>query len=133
MSTSIYPHGTGFAHAQAAAVHDFGDHPQGRRDLVKQCSDFPATQNRWQASCRFCPNRVEGPEVGLQHLLVEEDEGIQVLVLCGRCHATIHREVCKERLHVGRTQLRRMPPSAGPTVEAKERHSPRPVGALGAA
>lgn len=63
----------------------------------------------------------------LKDVAIQEDEGVQGLVLCGRRHMAFHRKVFQEGLYLGGSHAGGMPHA----VESDEEAYPVAVGLLG--
>jgi hypothetical protein len=73
------------------------------------------------------PHSLEAAKVNLQHLLVQEHQRIERLILRAGGHVALHRQVRQELLDFGRAQLARMPLA----VEQDELPGPVEVARLG--
>src|SRR5262245_3906761 len=65
-------------------------------DAAEDARHLLRPQDDWQPLAAPRPQRVDRPEVNIEHPAVEEDEGVESLVLGGGRHATVRCQVGKE-------------------------------------
>ena len=119
------------ADAQPAAIHEHGDQPERRWDLVHDQGDFATAEDRRKPSRGARAHRVEGTRIDLEHLLVEKHDRVHRLILRGGGDLPLDGEMRQTRLHLRRAHRTRMPPSVASSVKALEGHDPHPIRLFG--
>jgi hypothetical protein len=115
--------------AQAAAVQQPGHELKDAVAPLHALEDgrhLLRRQHHGQPLRTPCPHRVEAAEVDLQHLLVQEHQGIEGLVLRAGRDLPVHGQVGEELLHLGGAHRARMPL----VVEVDEARDPLDVALL---
>lgn len=132
----------GVHHAERAALHQPkpGAVQQANHQAVHgpifHCGENPSNlslrQHRRKTDRPLRPYGIELPEFPLDDVAKQEDEGIECLILRGRCDAATDGEVGKKRLDMLGRHVQRMDPISGlRSMESEEPLDPTHVGLLG--
>ena len=95
---------------QSGAVEQRGDKPWHTLQLPQDSPHFVGTQNDRDVYGSLRTRRgSDDTKVLSQHLVVQEQDGAERLILCRRCDVPLHSKGRKERSYVWRAQLPRVP------------------------
>jgi len=107
----LHPQAQPLHEAQSAAVEQACYQPGSALELRQQCTHLGTGQNHRQALGSNRAGDVGQPgQIDFQHVPVQEQQCLQRLVLRGRAHLAVHREMRQELLDLGRAELARVPP-----------------------
>ena len=94
----------------AGAVEETRHEPLDALHLLKQRTRLATREHHRQPARTFGPDqRIEPVQRPAQHLLVEEYQGVEGLILGIGRHLPLHREMLQKALHLGPTELSRSP------------------------
>ena len=123
------PQPQAFYQAQAGAVEQPGDQLLRAGHGGKYLLDLFAGEDGGQALGFLGPNGVEGPfQVLFEHVLIQEEDGAERLVLGGGSDVLVHGQVGEKRLYFGSVHLGRV----AHVVEVDIAFNPIGIGFLGA-
>jgi len=106
----LHPEPESFGQAKAASVKEVRN--EGVRACVhggKEAAGFRLREDRWEALRAV--GSLDGPNVAqglVKDVVVEKDEGVEGLVLCGRRHVALDGEVIEEGPHLVCPQVARV-------------------------
>jgi hypothetical protein len=111
-------------HAQPAAVQQSRhQRKQALRpgDLVEHATHLLRREDHRQALPAPCPHRVELAQVDLQNVAVEEEQGVEGLILCASRNPPLSSEMPKKLLDLRRSHRSRV------AYPMEQNETPRPL------